>query len=210
MLVLIMTGKAMSDSSGDYEKKAIEILTKTSNAIKSHEALYMEFEYISSSSSIDFFDDVNGFIYMSGEKYYIKLGDMHFISDGVLAWTYLEDVNEVHISYLEDTEGVMSPLSLLHNFEEEFSALWLRQETYEDGELLEIIDLVPVEHHPFQKYRLAISSQDHHVVYTIAYDAHGGTYTYLIIDTLINPEIQDGLFSFNPHDHPDIEIVDLR
>lgn len=210
ILLMIGAGKEIGDTPGVYEEKAIEILKETSEAFKSHDALFMEFVYIPSSSSMNLYDDSKGFMYVSGDKYYIKTGDMHFISDGVLTWTFLEDVNEVHISYLEDTEGAITPLSLLENFEEEFKSLWLRQEIYDDGELIEIIDLVPVEHHPFKKYRLAISSQSRHIVYTIAYDSHGGTYTYLITDTIIDPEIPGGLFSFNPEDHPGIEVVDLR
>ncbi len=210
MLVLIGTGKAMSDPPRVYEEKAIEILKKAGNTIKAYDALYLEVHYMSSNSSTELFDDAKGFIYLSGEKYYIKLGDMHFISDGMLAWTFLEDVNEVHISYLEDAEGTLTPLSLLDSFEEEFRPLWLRQETLDNGEVIDVIDMVPIEHHPFFKYRIALSSQSKHVVYIIAYDSHGGTYTYVITETLINPEIRDNLFSFDPGEHPDIEVVDLR
>ncbi len=210
ILAFFGTGKAMSDPPRIYEEKAIGILNKTSQTITEYDALYLEFQYKSSDSFSDMFDDATAYIYVSGEKYYIKMGDMHFISDGVLAWTFLEDVNEVHISYLEDTEAALSPLSLIENFEEDFRPLWIRQETSHDGEMIDIIDMVPLEHHPFFKYRLAISSKNHHVGYTIAYDSHGGTYTYIVTDTLINPEIPPDLFSFNPDDHPGIEVVDLR
>ncbi len=210
LLLLIGTGKAMSDPPGVYEEKAIKILNKTSATIKAYDALYLEFEYLSSGSSMGLFDDIKGYIYVSGEKYYINAGDIHFISDGVVAWTFLKDVNEVHISYLEDAEGAITPLSLLDNFEDEFKPLWLRQETLENGELVEIIDLVPLEHQPFNKYRLAISTQSNHVLYTVAFDAHGESFTYLITKTIINPEVPADIFSFDPDDHPDIEVVDLR
>ncbi len=210
MLAIIGTGNATNDPPRVYEDKATEILAMTGNTIKAYDALYLEVQYISSDSFTELFDDATGFIYVSGEKYYIKLGNMHFISDGVLAWTFLEDVNEVHISYLEDTEGALTPLSLLENFENEFRSLWIRQETTDDGEVIDIIDMVPLEHHPFYKYRIAISSKSHHVVYTIAYDSHGGTYTYMITDTLINPAIPPDLFLFDPDDYPGIEVVDLR
>ncbi len=210
LLVLLGPGKAINDQPGIYEEKAINILNKSSNTIKAYDALYLEFEYSSAGSSMELFNDAEGYIYMSGDKYYIKLGDMQFISDGILAWTFLMDVNEVHISYLEDTEGALTPISLLNNFEDEFSPLWIRQETHDDGKFLDIIDLVPIEHHPFQKYRLAISRKSNLVVYTIAYDMDARTYTYLVTETLINPEIGEGLFSFNPDDHPGIEVVDLR
>lgn len=203
-------GKAMSEPPGVYEEKAIEILNKTGDVLKSHDAIYLEFIYMSPSSGIDFIDEATGHIYIYGDKYYIKSGDIYFISDGEYAWTYLEDVNELHISYLEDTEGLISPLSLLEDFEKQFRPLWLREEISDDGETLDIIDMVPTGHDPFLKYRVAISKKSRHIAYMVAYDAHGTTYTYKIISTLINPEIPAGMFSFDPNEYPGIEVIDLR
>ncbi len=194
---------------GTYEKKAIEILSKAFNNLKAHDAIYMEFDFISSQSDIEAFDDHNGFLYAKGDKYYIKSGEMHFISDGILAWTFLEEVNEVHISYLEDTEGALSPISILENFEDEFMPVWLREEVF-NSRKVHIIDMAPIEHHSFFKYRLGIDTETADVLFTTAFDRQGATYTYVVTNMLVNPDVPDDFFLFDPDQYPGIEVVDLR
>lgn len=194
---------------GVYEEKAANILSEASKKLMDFDAVHMEFALSTSGNAMSLLSDTEGYIYVKGEKYYIKSGDMHFISDGVLAWTFLEDVNELHISYLEDTEGALSPISILNNFEEDFKPLWLREETHNNRKF-HIIDMVPKEPHAFFKYRLGIDTETKMIVFTTAFDRQGNTYTYTITDIYFNPEIPDGFFVFDTDKYPDLEIVDLR
>lgn len=194
---------------GTYEKKAVEILSLAFNKLKAHDAIYMEFSFTSSQSEMAAFDDLSGFLYSKGDKYYIKSGDMHFISDGILAWTFLEDVNEVHISYLEDTEGALSPISIIENFEDDFMPLWLRKD-YVNSRKAHIIDMVPIEPHSFSKYRVGIDTESADLLFMTAFDSQGNTYTYAISKIKGSPDISDGLFVFDPNKHPGVEVIDLR
>lgn len=193
----------------NYNEKAIDILSEARRKLNTYDALLINFSFSASEALFDMDDDMDGFMYLKGDKFYIKSGHNHFLSDGTLAWTYLESVNEVHISNLEDSETVITPNSLLENFTETFNSLWIRKES-ENGHGQHIIDMVYIEPLTFQKYRIAVEESTGFLKYISAYDLQGNTYTYYITSTEINPEIPEGLFTFEPGNHPGIEVVDLR
>ncbi len=192
-----------------YEEKAIDILNEARSKLNTYDALLINFTFSASEALFDMDDDMNGFMYVKGDKFYIKSGSNHFISDGTLAWTYLESVNEVHISMLEDSETVITPTSLLENFTETYNPLWIRKES-ENGRDVHIIDMVYIEPLTFQKYRIAVEENTGFLKYISACDLQGNTYTYYITSTEVNPEIPEGLFTFDPGSYPGIEVVDLR
>ncbi len=192
-----------------YEEKAIDILNEARRKLNAYDALLITFNFSASEAVFDMDDEMDGFMYAKEDKFYIKSGPNHFLSDGTLAWTYLESVNEVHISRLEDSETVITPTSLLEDFAETFNPLWIRKES-ENGHDVHIIDMVYIEPFSFQKYRIAVEENTGFLKYISAYDLQGNTYTYHITSTEINPEIPEGLFTFDPGKHPGIEVVDLR
>ncbi len=192
-----------------YEEKAIDILNEARNKLNTHDALLINFTFSAAEAFFDIDEEMDGFMFVKEDKFYIKSGTNHFLSDGTLAWTYLESVNEVHISMLEDSETVITPRTLLENFTETFNPLWIRKES-EDDQDVHIIDMVYIEPLSFQKYRIAVEESTGFLKYISAFDLQGNTYTYHITSTEVNPEIPEGIFTFDPGKHPGIEVVDLR
>lgn len=192
-----------------YEEKAVRMLEDFGRHLSTYDALHLEFIYDVAEAQIAYEETTTGFLFTQGDKYYMKLGAMHFLSDGETAWSYLEEVNEVHISLPEYTEGAITPASLFTNVQDTFRPLWIREEQIGD-DAVQILDLVARDHQVFYKYRVAIDTENHQIHYIIAYDRQGGSYTYTIEKMTTNPEIPEGLFVFNPDDYPGIEIVDLR
>lgn len=193
-----------------YEERAEEILAMASEKILGYGSLEMHFEY-QADDNISFGDEeeMDAVLYSKGDKYYMRIGKSHFISDGETAWTFLEEVNEVHISLAEFTDQAMTPAYFLQNFKEEFRSKWIREQEY-NGRTVHIIDMVPVEPHAFYKYRLALDTGDNHIVYTQAHDRQGNIIHYEITDFITGGDIPDSLFVFNPDNYPGIEVVDLR
>lgn len=192
-----------------YEEKAEEILEEAGGVLRGYESLYVSFIYQTEDSESGFEEQMDAILYSRGDQYHMRIGDNYFISDGEVVWTFMEDVNEVHISLAEDTEGAMTPTSVLDNFKEGFRSAWLREEPY-NNHTVHIIDMTPQEPQAFYKYRVAVNTETHRLEYTQAYDRHGGIYRYNIEEFKPNPEIPDGIFSFDPSAYPDIEVIDLR
>lgn len=192
-----------------HNGKAINILYDARQKLKVHNALKLEFTFSATEAAFSLDDNMDGFMYLQEDQFYIKSGPNHFISDGTIAWTFLESVNEVHISRLEDTEAVMTPTSLLENFTETFNPLWIREESSPGGKV-HIIDMVYLEPATFHKYRIAVEEDSGLLKYISAFDGQGNSYTYDITSTEVNPEIPEQLFTFEPERYPGIEIIDLR
>ncbi len=193
-----------------YEEKANEILSEASEAIKAHDAMKMTFIYTMISEQHGEQEQQKGYILTSGDKYYLNLGNHHFISDGETVWSFFEDVKEVHISLAEYTDDAISPASILENFKDDYTSKWIRLEPYGD-KMKHIVDMVPRQPQAFFKFRLAILEETKEVVYTEAYDRQGVIYRYDIETIDTSPDIAENTFVFEADDYPEeLEIIDLR
>ncbi|TVQ12352.1 MAG: hypothetical protein EA361_11155 [Bacteroidetes bacterium] len=193
-----------------HEQKANELLKKASALVKGYSSMEIEFSYIMENTQMDITERMSGKIYSKGDKYRMVLGDNVFISDGKTVWNYIDDLYEIHINSIENTEGGLTPTALIEDFENEYRGKFIRQESHK-GKLVDIIDLVPLAPQSFFKYRLALDARDHSIVYTIAYDRHGGTYTYNIDSLKPAKDIPNSMFVFNRSDYPEnVDVIDLR
>ncbi len=198
------------DTPGRYEQRALDILAIAHTTFNTFDAFYAEFDYSSANSGFSTGINDSGFLYTSGKKYRMQLDGSLFVSDGITAWSFLEEINEVHISDVLETNGIITPTSLLEHYQDDFQPLWIRQELHR-GKKVEVIDLVPEDPHTaFSKYRIAIEAESGMIAYVVAYDRQGGTYSYIITSTNTSPEISDSIFTFDPNNYPGIEVIDLR
>ena len=211
-VVLIINPSLFAQTEQDrrFEQMANELLGKASNKIQSFKTMEIDFSYIMENTEFDISESMQGKLLSKGDKYHMTVGYNVFISDGETVWNYIDELDELHINYVENTEGGLTPTTLLANFESEYNSKFIRQETHK-GNSVNIIDLVPATPQSFFKYRVALNTTDDMLVYTIAYDRHGGTYTYNLDKIRTNHDISDAKFGFNKADFPsDIDIIDLR
>jgi outer membrane lipoprotein carrier protein len=209
--LMILTSPSFSQTEQDRraEQQATELLIKASNKIKNFSTMEVDFSYLMENTQFDISESMKGKIFSKGDKYHMTVGDNVFISDGETVWTYIDDLYEVHINYVENTEGGLTPTALLADFEREYKGKFIRQENHK-GKTVNIIDLVPNTPQSFFKFRVALDT-DNMIVYTIAYDRHGGTYTYNMDRIRSNQPISDDKFSFNLSNFPsDVDVIDLR
>ncbi len=192
-----------------FEEKGEQLMKEASQRLKAYRSLKIEFTYTMENKSQDFEESMAGVLFAQGDKYYMEVGDNLFVSDGETVWSYLEEMEELHINLAEYTEGGLTPTSVLEEFDQEFRSKFIRQESHE-GKKVDIIDLLPNEPQAFFKYRVALDAKTKMLVYTMAYDRHGGTYTYSIDRFQPNIEIPSEKFSFSMEDYQDIEVIDLR
>ncbi|TVQ88709.1 MAG: outer membrane lipoprotein carrier protein LolA [Bacteroidetes bacterium] len=192
------------------EQIATELLKKASERLKSFISMEVDFSYRMENTTMGVEEEMTGKIYSKDDKYRMVLGDNIFISDGETVWNYIDDFYEIHINYVENMEGGLTPTALLENFETEYRGKFIRQENFQ-GKTVDIIDLIPVTPQSFFKYRVALNASDQMIVFTTAYDRHGGTYTYTLDNVRTNHSLNDNLFVFNKGDFPDdIDVIDLR
>lgn len=192
-----------------YDQKGEELLRSASQKIQGYRSFEIDFSYVMENEEMGVTETMDGKLLSMGDKYHMNIGGNLFISDGTNVWTFLEEFNEVHVSLAEDTEGGMTPTSLFEEFETQFRSRYIRQETHR-GRRVDLIDLVPHQPQAFFKYRVALDAADQSLVYTIAYDRHGGTYTYSVRQFRPNPRVPENTFTFDAGKYPGIEVIDLR
>lgn len=192
------------------ESKASDLLKKASDKIKAFTTMEVNFNYVMENNQMGINESLSGKVFSKGDKYRMTVGDNLFISDGTTVWNYLDELDEIHINTIENSEGGLSPTALLNDFSTQYQAKFIKQESHE-GKMVDIIDLVPNAPQSFYKYRVALDARDQMLVYTIAYDRHGGTYTYTIDNIKPNQPIPDTQFVFNRNEFPsDVDVVDMR
>jgi outer membrane lipoprotein-sorting protein len=192
------------------EQKANELLKKASEKIKGYSSMEVDFSYVMENTDANIKETMNGKIFSKGDKYHMSVGDNIFISDGKNVWNFIEELYEIHINTIENTEGGLTPTALLSSFENEYKGKHIRQET-QKGRMVDVIDLIPITPQSFFKYRLVLDATDQSLISTIAYDRHGGTYTYNIDNMKTNQNIPDSRFVFNRADFPaNADLIDLR
>jgi outer membrane lipoprotein-sorting protein len=192
-----------------FEQKGEELLKEAARKIKGFSSMRIEFISKIENESQNMSEEMKGTLITKGEKYRMEVGDNLFISDGETLWSYMGMNDEVHINSVEDTDGGMTPTSILEGFETGFRSKFIRQERH-NGRLVDVIDLLPTGPQAFYKYRVALDASTRMIVYTSAYDRHGGVYTYELTRIDQNPRVNDNLFTFDTKQYPGLEIIDLR
>lgn len=191
------------------ETKATELLKQASAKIRSYNTLEIDFAYEMANTAMNINEKMTGKVWSKGDRYYMKVGDNVFISDGKTVWNYLDDLEEVHINTVDNADGGITPTGLMANFEKDFRGKYIRQETFQ-GKRVDIIDLVPNTAGAFFKYRLALDASSLLPAYITAHDRQGGTFTYTFNQIKPNVNVPDSRFVFNIKDFPGADIIDLR
>ncbi|MFO7978876.1 MAG: outer membrane lipoprotein carrier protein LolA [Bacteroidales bacterium] len=211
LILLLSTLPLMAQTTTErqYEQKGEELLQQAAQKLKSYDALKISFTFrmINESQGVD--EEMKGTLISQGDKYHMDAGEHVFISDGEIVWSYMSEIDEVHINLVENTEGGLTPTSILKSFEEDFRSKFIREESYQ-GRQVNLVDLVPTTPQAFHKYRVALDVATDMIVYTTAFDRQGGTYTYTVEEFEANPSIAGNQFTFDVNDYPGVEVIDLR
>jgi outer membrane lipoprotein-sorting protein len=206
----VLMSMTMAGAQTAAEQKAADLLKKASTKIKAFTTMEVDFTYVMENTQMGIKETMNGKVFSKGDKYRMTVGDNVFISDGKSVWNYIDDLSEIHINTIENTEGGLSPTALLNDFETQYQAKFIKQETH-NGKLVDIIDLVPNAPQSFFKYRMALEASNQNLIYTTAFDRHGGTYTYTIVTLKPNLPVAENKFQFNRSDFPaSADVIDMR
>lgn len=208
--IITCTTSAQTEYETRAEKEADRLLDQAREKINSYKTIELGFSYEMDNEDMGIKETMEGKAYLKDDKYRMLVGNNVFVSDGETVWNYIDDLYEIHVNYVENMEGGITPTALLENFEEEYNGKFIRQEPFK-RKTVDLIDLIPREPQSFFKYRVALDANNQSLVYTIAYDRHGGKYTYTMTSFKTNHTLDDSLFEFNRGDFPeDADLIDMR
>jgi outer membrane lipoprotein carrier protein len=155
-------------------------------------------------------ETMQGDIYVSGNKFRLKMKDQEIISNGSTIWTFMKSENEVNISDVDPEEEQMSPNAIFTLYKKGYKYA-LVDEIREGGQRYHIIELSPEDKkNPIFKVRLQINKQDHSLKTWTMFRDSGNRYTYSIKDFNPNPDVDANFFSFDKSKYKGVKVIDLR
>ena len=189
------------------DNTASKILNDFSSKNQSFNTIYAKFSFSLENKDEDMLDSFEGEIIMKGEKYKLLIMDTETYFDGKSMWSYLPDFDEASISEPDEDESSMfNPSKIFNIYKEGFTNNYNGEK---DGkyQISMIPDGIETDYSKIDVQIIKKTLQLQSVKY---YGTDGNDYNLNIKSFKTNIAYADSTFSFDPKQHPGVEIIDLR
>jgi outer membrane lipoprotein carrier protein len=195
------------------DSKAKQILDEVSKKTRSLNTIAVDFVFTMDNDEMDIHEENEGTLQLKGQKYVVDLPDIgvKVYSDGETLWNYMEDGNQVTISYLEDGGSeLMDPSTVFTIYEKGFRSEYIGEKK-EGNKSYHQIELYPdSEEYEVEKILLSIDKADNMIKSARLHGVDGNLYGVEVTDMKTGMELADSHFVFNPKEYNDIEVIDFR
>ncbi len=213
-LIFILSGFtsfSQSNSLGKSDPDAKKILDNVSAKFQTYKSVEAHFTLNIENSAGKTLGTKSGVVSMKNSKYRISVSGQEIYSDGTNIWTYDKSANEVQITKFDASTSTITPQKMFTNFYDKDFLYKLNGESKEGNKTLQEIELTPVDKtKAFFKVLVEVDKRTNSIVSTKVFQKTGDRYIYSITSMKTNTNLPDGLFVFNPADHPKVEVIDLR
>lgn len=208
MMALLMAG-AVAGQKNDPEAK--KILDAVSTKFKTFTSVQAGFTYKVENASGKALSTKTGTLLMKGTKYKVSFGGQEIFCDGKTVWNYDKNSNEVTISNLDASGGMITPQKLFTNFYDKDFLYKLNEEKKVSGKTVQEIEMTPTDKSkPFHKVYVQVDKAAKTIYSTKVMENGGSRYTYTVSSMKTNVTLADNSFVFNKSKYPGVEEVDLR
>jgi outer membrane lipoprotein carrier protein len=208
MLALLITGFAMGQKNDPEAKK---VLDAVSAKFKTFSSVQAGFTYKVENSVGKALSNKTGTILMKGTKYKVSFGGQEIFCDGKTVWNYDKSSNEVTISDLDASGGMITPQKLFTNFYDKDFLYVMNGEKKAGTKTLQEIEMTPTDKSkPFHKVYVQVDKAAKTIYSTRVLENGGNRYSYTVSNMKTNAPVADNSFVFNKSKYPGVEEVDLR
>jgi outer membrane lipoprotein carrier protein len=207
-LFLLFSGMAIAQSS-DPAAKAV--LDGVSARFKTFSSVQATFSYKVENASNKVLSNKTGSILMKGTKYKVSFSGQEIFCNGTTVWNYDKAANEVSISTLDASNGMITPQKLFTNFYDKDFRYVLNGEKKIGAKVVQEIEMTPIDKSkPFHKVYVQVDKAAKTIYSTKVLENAGNRYTYTVSTMKTNLPIADNVFVFDKKKYPGVEEVDLR
>lgn len=193
----------------DPEAKAI--LDGVSAKFKTFTTVQASFSYKVENASGKALSNKSGSIMLKGTKYRVSFSGQEIFCNGTTVWNYDKAANEVTISKLDASSGMITPQKLFTNFYDKDFLYMLNGEKKVGNKTMQEIEMTPVDKSkPFHKVYVLVDKAAKTIYSTKVLENAGNRYTYTVNNMKTNKQIDDSKFVFDKSKYPGVEEVDLR
>ncbi len=193
-------------AAGATDDRSSAILDRISAALRAYGDYEVRF-----TVSADGMDDVEGYYFVSGDRYRINVRSEEHLCDGVARYEISHNNMEVVIDKADagGSNIFTNPSRAFEFAGDQFRSRWLRSETLL-GRECDVVGLVPVSQaYGNMAVTLYVDSKGG-LPLAVTYDYDGETITVAISEIRKPDKADPSLFTFNRADYPDYEIIDFR
>jgi outer membrane lipoprotein-sorting protein len=194
---------------GQGKKNPEDILKEVSTKTKSFASIRIAFTYNMDNASAKVHESETGTLLVRGDQYRLDIAGQQVISDGKTAWTFISDANEVQVNAVDNDESVLTPTRLLTSYSSDYKSK-LTGEASRGGRMEYLIELKPNEDKNFTVVQLNIDKELMRINRIAIQDKSGNTFSYIVNKFETGVAVKDSDFTFNPKDHPGVEVIDMR
>ncbi len=193
----------------DPDAKAI--LDGVSAKFKTFTTVRATFSYKVENASGKALSTKTGTILMKGTKYRVTFSGQEIFCNGTTIWNYDKAANEVTISKLDASSGMVTPQKLFTNFYDKDFRYMLNGEKKENGKTVQEIEMTPLDKSkPFHKVYVQVDKASKTIYSTKVLENAGNRYSYTVSTMKTNMAMADNQFTFDKEKYPGVEEVDLR
>ena len=187
------------------------ILDAVSTKFKTFTTVQATFTYLVENAAGKSKANKKGSIKMKGTKYWVSFGGQEIFCNGTTVWNYDKSDNEVTISKLDASSGMITPQKLFTNFYDKDFLYMLNGEKKVGAKTLQEIEMTPVDKSkPFFKVYDQVDKTAKTIYSTKVLENAGNRYTYTVGTMKTNQTLADNQFVFDKTKYPGVEEVDLR
>jgi outer membrane lipoprotein-sorting protein len=208
-VLLLISTQIVSAQKSDPAAKVV--LDGVSAKFKTFTTFQATFSYKVENGQGKALSNKTGTIKMKGTKYRVSFLGQEIFCNGTTVWNYDKAANEVTISKLDASSGMITPQKLFTNFYDNDFLYLLNGEKKVGNKVLQEIEMTPKDKSkPFHKVYLQVDKVAKTVYSTKVLEKAGNKYTYTVTAMTTNKPLADILFVFDKSKYPGVEEVDLR
>jgi outer membrane lipoprotein carrier protein len=210
-LFLVLTSWCQ-DNQVAQDPAAKVVLDRVALKTKSMRSIQADFELVIEDRKEKKKNSSTGNLVMKQNKYKLTGDGSVVFFNGTIMYTYLSANNEVTITEPDDQAGdfMSSPTTFFSNYNRDFKYRYVRETTI-NGSRCHEIDLFPKNlNQPYSRIKviIGVTSDLPEIITSVGKD--GIDYTVYLRNVVLDRDIADATFTFDPAKYKKVEIVDMR
>lgn len=211
LFLVLLACAFISMAQNNTDAAAKVILDGVSAKFKTFTTVQATFSYKVENGSGKVLSSKTGSIKMKGTKYRVSFSGQEMFCNGTTVWNYDKAANEVTISKLDASSGMITPQKLFTNFYDKDFLYKLNGEKKAGAKTLQEIEMTPIDKSkPFHKVYVQVDKAAKTIYSTKVLENAGNKYTYTVSTMSTNKPLADAIFVFDKSKYPGVEEVDLR
>ena len=210
-LLAVLIGTTLLGNAQASDPAAKAILDAVSAKFKTFSTVQAGFAYKVENASGKVLSTKTGTLLIKGTKYRVSFSGQEIFCNGNTIWNYDKAANEVTISKLDGSSGMITPQKLFTDFYNKDFRYILNGEKSVGGKTVQEIEMTPIDKSkPFHKVYLQVDKAAKTIYSTKVLENAGNRYSYTVSTMKTNVALTDAQFSFDKSKYPGVEEVDLR